>query len=228
VINNSQNRLEKSKSRRSEDDDATRPKKKHKSSPTVPTTTEFLPGAIDIKKRSTESPSKTLSNSSVTGKTAKSKTKTKQEPTTNEHPQATPTTHEKAADESDEDSDGDPSQIVHESLLRGSQKSKSTKYRPEGETDEQRNARTLFVGNVPAAAVKEKVRLLSTPSPIFHSFYFSLVGRKIPQTTYSLFPSNNLRHQNRIHTLSLSRVPNTNVKTRLRYSYQGKRQRTPT
>lgn len=64
--------------------------------------------------------------------------------------------------ESDPDSDeeGDLSKLVHESVAPGN-KSKhgggKTKFVPEEETPEQRNARTVFVGNVPVDVVKNRV-----------------------------------------------------------------------
>ena len=64
--------------------------------------------------------------------------------------------------DSDVDDEGDPSQLVHESLAPGGKHKHSghkTKYVPEGETSEQRDARTVFVGNVPLEVMKSKVRL---------------------------------------------------------------------
>ena len=58
----------------------------------------------------------------------------------------------------------DPSKLVHESVASGS-KSKTgsgkTKYVPPEETQEQRDARTVFVGNVPVEVVKSRVRLFA-------------------------------------------------------------------
>lgn len=63
-------------------------------------------------------------------------------------------------DGSDSDEEGDPSKLVHESVAVGS-KPKTTsgkvKYVPSEETPEQRDARTVFVGNVPVEVVKSKV-----------------------------------------------------------------------
>ncbi|OJT09892.1 Nucleolar protein 12 [Trametes pubescens] len=63
------------------------------------------------------------------------------------------------SDSSDEE--GDPSKLVHESLLKGSQaKSQSrhgkAKYVPAEESPEQRDARTIFVGNVAVDVTKSK------------------------------------------------------------------------
>ncbi|KAI0087888.1 hypothetical protein BDY19DRAFT_994771 [Irpex rosettiformis] len=67
-------------------------------------------------------------------------------------PSSLPTTRTLPSDDSeDSDEEGDPSKLVHETLLKGN-KGKSVskkKYVPEEETSEQRDARTIFVGNVP-------------------------------------------------------------------------------
>ena len=68
--------------------------------------------------------------------------------------------------DSDVDDEGDPSQLVHESLVPGGKHKHGghkTKYVPEGETSEQRDARTVFVGNVPLEVMKSKVRLPFVP-----------------------------------------------------------------
>ncbi|THH16527.1 hypothetical protein EW146_g4122 [Bondarzewia mesenterica] len=69
---------------------------------------------------------------------------------------------EEKAQESDSSSDdeGDLSQLVHESVskkdrARGA-RSKKLKYVPPDETAERRNARTIFIGNVPIDAAKKK------------------------------------------------------------------------
>ncbi|EIW59245.1 uncharacterized protein TRAVEDRAFT_147166 [Trametes versicolor FP-101664 SS1] len=78
-------------------------------------------------------------------------------------PKPTPAAEEEAesskSDSSDEE--GDPSKLVHESLLKGSQtKSQSrhrkAKYVPAEESPEQRDARTVFVGNVAVDVTKSK------------------------------------------------------------------------
>jgi nucleolar protein 12 len=65
-----------------------------------------------------------------------------------------------SADDSDEE--GDPSKLVHESLLKDGKKKNTLKakqkYVPSEETPEQRDARTLFIGNVPMEAVTSRVR----------------------------------------------------------------------
>lgn len=69
-------------------------------------------------------------------------------------------------DSEDSDEEGDPSKLVHETLLKGnSTKSASKKkYVPAGETKEQRDARTIFIGNVPIEAVTSRVCTTYTPS----------------------------------------------------------------
>ena len=75
-------------------------------------------------------------------------------------------------EESDEDVDElgqlsseaeDPVDAIpqHESVKKSKKKGiKKTKYTPEGETKEQGDARTIFIGNLPVAVVKSKVRKL--------------------------------------------------------------------
>lgn len=67
--------------------------------------------------------------------------------------------------EGSDSDDPDAPPPVHESLLpkkekrdRGRKKDK-VRYVPPGETREQRDSRTIFVGNVPVEVVKSKVRL---------------------------------------------------------------------
>ena len=78
-------------------------------------------------------------------------------------------TRSDAGDASDSDDEGDPTQMVHESLLKGDASATTsrhgkTKHVPTEETAEQRDARTVFVGNVAVEVTKSRVRLL-----IFHS-----------------------------------------------------------
>lgn len=63
--------------------------------------------------------------------------------------------------DSDSDEDGDPSKLVHESVVPGGKTkgaSGKVKFVPSEETAEQRDARTVFVGNVPVEVVKSRVR----------------------------------------------------------------------
>lgn len=67
------------------------------------------------------------------------------------------------SDDSDEDEGVDPTRLVHESVaVDGKAKSSSgrVKYVPPEETPELRDARTVFVGNVPVEVVKNRVRKL--------------------------------------------------------------------
>jgi hypothetical protein len=67
------------------------------------------------------------------------------------------------AQESDEENDS--SQLVHESVAeisgKGRRLSAKTKHVPEDETSGQRDARTIFVGNLSVEISQKKVRLLS-------------------------------------------------------------------
>jgi nucleolar protein 12 len=58
--------------------------------------------------------------------------------------------------ESDSDSDPDAPPPVHESLTQKpeGERPRKKKYVPEGETSEQRDARTIFIGNLPASVAK--------------------------------------------------------------------------
>ncbi|KAI0771411.1 hypothetical protein BC629DRAFT_1442025 [Irpex lacteus] len=61
-------------------------------------------------------------------------------------------------DDSESDEEGDPSKLIHESLLKDN-KSKGgakKKYVPAEETPEQRDARTIFIGNVPTEVVTSR------------------------------------------------------------------------
>ena len=70
--------------------------------------------------------------------------------------------------EEDEDEPFDPNTIVHESLQKSKLKShkpaSKKKYVPPHETPEQRNLRTVFVGNLSVEVAKKRVRILNTPS----------------------------------------------------------------
>ncbi|KAA1474692.1 hypothetical protein DENSPDRAFT_873549 [Dentipellis sp. KUC8613] len=69
-----------------------------------------------------------------------------------------PAPAENASDSSDDE--GDPSQLVHESVSKSGKaakvRTKAPKYVPPEETKEQRDARTIFVGNVPIDVAKNK------------------------------------------------------------------------
>ena len=69
--------------------------------------------------------------------------------------------------EEDEDESFGPSTIVHESLQKSKEKSRKPakkKYVPPDETPEQRDFRTVFVGNLSVEVVKKRVRILNTSS----------------------------------------------------------------
>ncbi|RPD62521.1 hypothetical protein L226DRAFT_482412 [Lentinus tigrinus ALCF2SS1-7] len=104
------------------------------------------------------------------------------------------TNAQQASEESEGDSDveGDPSKLVHESLLKGNAKSqpatKKAKYIPSEETPAQRDARTVFVGNVAIEVTKSrpsqkqfKRHILSfVPSAKIESVRFRSVAFKKP------------------------------------------------
>ncbi|KAG9118926.1 hypothetical protein FRC07_006295 [Ceratobasidium sp. 392] len=61
--------------------------------------------------------------------------------------------------DSDSESDPDAPPPLHESLLQNSEKpARRKKFVPEGETPEQKDARTIFVGNLPASAANNSAR----------------------------------------------------------------------
>ncbi|KAG8737224.1 hypothetical protein FRC10_008456 [Ceratobasidium sp. 414] len=101
----------------------------------------------------------------------------------------------KKDEESDSESDPDAPPPTHESLLPQSEKpSRRMKFVPEGETPEQRDARTIFVGNLPASAAKSSTRkalqkhilrhLVSahpdSPKPAIESSRFRSIAFKTP------------------------------------------------
>lgn len=60
----------------------------------------------------------------------------------------------------DSEGEGDPTTLVHESLSSKSKApKKKTKFVPEDETPEQRNQRTIFIGNLPVDVAQKKVRV---------------------------------------------------------------------
>ncbi|TFK93092.1 hypothetical protein K466DRAFT_572710 [Polyporus arcularius HHB13444] len=94
--------------------------------------------------------------------------------------------------ESDSGEEGDPSKLVHESLLKGKAKTQprqgKAKYVPSEETSAQRDARTVFVGNVAVEVAKSrpsqkqfKRHILSfVPSAKIESVRFRSVAFKKP------------------------------------------------
>lgn len=89
------------------------------------------------------------------------------EPINSDAPYHDPLEHSApAADDSDApDGDHGPSQLVHESIAKSSKKGKAastkSKFIPGDETAEQRDARTIFVGNLSVEVAQKRVRLLS-------------------------------------------------------------------
>jgi nucleolar protein 12 len=78
--------------------------------------------------------------------------------------QTTPSTSHEAGDELDDDDSENEALPVHESLLEGSKSrqkptsTRKTKYVPDDETKEQRDRRSIFIGNVPSEVAKNRVR----------------------------------------------------------------------
>ena len=115
---------------------------------------------------------KKSSNKSSETKPQKSKS-TDKVPTSQPEPstsaaQADASANDPTEDAEDSDEDGDPSQLVHESLTgtqpKGKGRHSQNKYVPSEETSEQRNLRTIFVGNVVVDVMKNKVRHNSLPN----------------------------------------------------------------
>lgn len=77
---------------------------------------------------------------------------------------------------SNSDSDGDSTLPVHETLVKSKgkkrERSKKVKYVPESETREQRDSRSIFIGNLPVQIVKSKVcfNLISVHTSFVFSF----------------------------------------------------------
>ncbi|KAI0696017.1 hypothetical protein BC835DRAFT_917013 [Cytidiella melzeri] len=106
-----------------------------------------------------------------------------------------------------DDEEGDPSKLVHESLLQGSRSRSSPKkkYVPAEETPEQRVARTIFVGNVPVEVVTSrplqkqfKRHILSfVPNAKIESIRFRSVAFSKPTTQSDAAASKGGRQHNR-------------------------------
>lgn len=92
----------------------------------------------------------------------------KAEATVRDAPHQSESSDEAAEDSEGGENDFDPSKLVHESVAKGASshsQSKKTKYVPPGETSAQRDARTIFIGNVPVEVMKNRVRYSSPPGP---------------------------------------------------------------
>ena len=79
-------------------------------------------------------------------------------------------TDDAASHDSDNDeAEFDPSKLVHESVSKGVSKhpgSRKEKYAPPSESSEQRDARTIFIGNIPVEAMKSRVSTVSFSASI--------------------------------------------------------------
>ena len=78
-----------------------------------------------------------------------------------------PPEHNRPTDDDSDTSDGDndASHLTHESVAKTPKKIKAvstkSKFVPPDETTEQRDARTIFIGNLPVEVAQKRVRLLS-------------------------------------------------------------------
>jgi hypothetical protein len=104
--------------------------------------------------------------------------------------------------EEDEDEPFDPSTIVHESLQKSKEKSRKPvskkKYVPPDETPEQRDFRTVFVGNLSVEVVKKRVRILNTSSTVALANPLFIAPSKTTTQASFVFSAN---RQNRIHSV---------------------------
>lgn len=123
---------------------------------------------------------------------------------------------DEAAKVSDSDDEGDPSQMVHEAVTKGGKAGSSKKkYVPSEETPEQRNARTIFIGNVPVDVVKSRVRSIAL---LFKNYSLILTmtitaAAKTAEETYSLLRSN---REDRVGSVSLCCIQQADHATPLR------------
>ena len=75
---------------------------------------------------------------------------------------------------SDPEEESGPSTIIHESLLTGGTKSnqrtsaRKEKYAPPDESEEQRNLRTIFVGNLSSEVAQKRVSRRTTTKYRWH------------------------------------------------------------
>lgn len=109
------------------------------------------------------------------------------------------------------DSEEDASQLIHETMMKNSQRDKTRSrhvqhHVPPDETKEQRDARTIFLGNVPMEVAKSKVRPLSFSLP--HSSHrLSVCPQGLQEIYYVTCPGS----QDRVLTLSFCRIPEANT-----------------
>lgn len=96
---------------------------------------------------------------------------------------------EDIADTKHSDEEGDPSQLVHETIAKSSKArniGSKSKYSPPDETQEQREARTIFVGNLSVEVAQKKASLTS----LLMYYSYSLTGLPLDpsQTTSPAYP----------------------------------------
>lgn len=132
------------------------------------------------------------------------------------------------ADTEDSNEEGDPSQLVHETIAKpSSRKGKNngstikTRYAPHDETSEQRDARTIFVGNLSIGVVQKRVSLVfytilvyidksitSPSSSSFNGIFFRMfLQPKSNPPVFDLFPSK-IRPPNYLPQTMKTRCPN--------------------
>ena len=115
-------------------------------------------GALKAKSATPGSIGKTLAKASKTASSQPTqKSASRQGPSPS---RSNRTTSENDLDGTEEEPDS--ARLVHESLSTSNEKGKATdgaktKYAPPGETSEQRNARTVFIGNLPLEVAQTKV-----------------------------------------------------------------------
>ena len=112
---------------------------------------------------------------------------------------------------SDSDGEGDPSKLVHESLQKGAQtKGQSRhgkqKFVPSEETPEQRDARTVFVGNVAVEVTKSRVRVHLSCSTFARMLTAMPVTTARTETVQASHPLLRPLRQDRVRPFPFSRL----------------------
>ncbi|CAL1712658.1 unnamed protein product [Somion occarium] len=133
--------------------------------------TEIEPAAASSSKAKRPKSEKKVESDSTSKKSTKSKSRKEKtrsdEPTSEQLESSSPQQQHKSSSQARDsepepsDDDEDPSQLVHESLANGGQRKgrgrhAQHKFVPTNETSEQRDLRTIFVGNVAIEVVKSK------------------------------------------------------------------------
>lgn len=107
--------------------------------------------------------------------------------------------------EEDENEPFDPSKIIHESLQKSKKKShkpaSKKKYIPQDETPEQRDLRTVFVGNLSVEVAKKRVRMLLLSTSPRQLVY--IAPSKTATKTFFICGAS---RQNRIYPVPLCRI----------------------